>query len=264
MAARTQRRSSGTPKAGGALRAGLRSRPSVTPLRIPKIVKTVVVFGGTFDPPHLAHARVPLEVVEKLYGASGMLLVVPAAQSPLKQRATTSDEHRLEMLRLALGGDASATRRLVWTDEIDRARTASGQAMAPSYTIDTLVRLRSVLPARAQIRLLIGADQAAQFHRWRAARRIIALAEPLVMAREPIVTVADLHRVLDQRFWRAGERRAWCARMAPNDPLLAASTDVRAALASAPRSARAWANHPALRALDPKVAAYIRAHGLYL
>lgn len=251
------------PRANEPSRAGRRASPSITPLRIPKGVKTVVVFGGTFDPPHTAHARVPLEVVEKLYGSSGMLLVVPAAQSPLKQRASTSDEHRLEMLRLALNGVGSATRHLVWTDELDRARRRGAKAIARSYTIDTLVRLRSVLPARVEIRLLIGADQAAQFHRWRAARRIIALAEPLVMAREPIVTVAALHHALDARFWRLDEKRAWCARMAPNEPLPAASTDVRAALPGAPRSARSWAKHPALGALDPKVAAYIRAHGLY-
>lgn len=224
----------------------------ITPLKVPASVTHLVVFGGSFDPPHAGHVDVPAQGVDRLYGKGGWLLYVPAAQSPHKPSGPhASNADRLAMLTLALAG---VSRCSVWTDELDRPSTT------PSYTVGTLRRLRSIVPKRVTLRLLIGTDQVRAFHRWRSPRAIIRIAEPLVLARDPDVLARDILANLDPKFWTQAERAAWCSRLAPNDPLPAASTDLRAAIASA--GPAAWRAAP-LNLLNPAVADHIRDHGLY-
>ena len=60
------------------------------------------------------------------------------------------------------GKESDIPRAGVWTDEIDRARDASGSGA--SYSVDTLSRARRWLDEQGlsgcMLRLLIGADQA--------------------------------------------------------------------------------------------------------
>jgi nicotinate-nucleotide adenylyltransferase len=228
------------------------SKPPVTALRIPTSVKTLVVYGGMFDPPHRFHVEQAPELVHEHFGPDAWLLYIPAAKSPLKPRGpVVSDSRRVAMLRLAVG------RGHVWTDECDRARwlRKRGRENA-SYTVDTLRRLRSVLPRAVTMRLLIGSDQAADFHRWRQARVVIKLAEPAVMARRPLVTRTALVGAMDRSFWSVSERKAWGRRLLPNRPVPSASTSVRDVVARKPEATR-WRDVPT------RVARYIVEHGLY-
>ncbi len=236
--------------------------PPITPLAIPKGVKTIILFGGTFDPPHHYHADAPRAILERLFPRDAIVVYVPAARNPLKAAGPiASDAQRLAMLRLAIGRSA---RRRIWTDELDRASWLAARARpGPSYMADTLRRLRSIVPRSVRVRLLIGADQAATFHSWRSPRRIIALAPPIVLPRAPILTRADLRDALPASFWTARERAAWCASLAPIEPLPASSTNVRRRLARAPRDARRWARERVLAAIPAPVARYIARHGLY-
>ncbi len=151
------------------------------------------------------------------------------------------------MLRLATRAVRNAA---IWTDEIDRARRG------PSYTINTLERLAGVLPT-GEVRLLIGADQAAAFHRWKDWVRLMTLALPVVVWRPPIDSPRRLRRALagwstpvDAEFWLS------LVVPAPVDPM--SSTDARELLA------RTYPAPAALkRMLDPAVLRYIRARGLY-
>jgi len=236
--------------------------PPITPLKLPRGVRTLLVYGGSFDPPHIYHAIAPLTILNRLYGEAGWLLYVPAATSPLKRRGpVASDEHRLAMLKLALDVPG---RRSIWTDEIDRARwlRERGQDRA-SYTIDTLRRLRRIVPDRVAMRLLIGADQAALFHKWKDFRAVIRIGEPLVMLRPPVETVNQLYSALDKRAWTRAELAAWCTRMAPNFPMPPASTELRSAIAGAPEDPEAWPRDPVLGNLVTGVARYIIEHNLY-
>lgn len=229
---------------------------------MPKAVRTLVVFGGSFDPPHFYHTIGPLSVVARLFGAEGWILYVPAAASPLKKAGPhASDAHRLAMLKLALDLPGP---RSIWTDELDRAAwaRAHGVRRGPSYSIDTLRRLRSILPARVALRLLIGSDQAADFHKWKDARKIIEIAEPIVLVREPIVTACSLWSALGDN-WTREEKVAWCRRLAPNFPLEQASTDLRMAIPGAPRRAEDWDRRKRLAGITTDVAQYIIDHNLY-
>jgi nicotinate-nucleotide adenylyltransferase len=238
------------------------NQPPITPIPIPLAelarVGAVLLVGGTFDPPHVGHTRVPAALRAAAFpdgpcGAPVWLVYVPAARSPLKSHnPVASDVDRVRMLELAISGVPSAC---VWTDEIDRA--ASG---APSYTVDTLRRARAWLDGCAPhvaLRLVIGADQAAAFHRWREPREIIRLAEPLVMGRRGVgQTESILRSIHESGFWTHDEIAAWRTRIPDlRDPgVQVSSTQLRDSL----RLDRDTPEH-----MHPEVAAYIRSHSLY-
>lgn len=250
------------PAASRTQRPARRDAP-ITPLKLPRHVKTVIVFGGSFDPPHFMHVVAPITTVVRMYGPKeGWLLYVPAARNPHKKSVVAPDDHRLAMLRLAIDIPGP---RSIWTDELDRAAAAraNGRKPEPSYTIDTLRRLRRVLPKHVDLRLMIGSDQISDFHRWKEPREIIGLAEPLVLAREPMERVSSVYSMLDDTFWTREEKREWCTRVAPNFPLEAASTSVRQAIPGAPRNAEAWKRRKAIRDIPTTVARHIIAHNLY-
>ncbi|HPO94168.1 MAG TPA: hypothetical protein PL072_11930 [Phycisphaerales bacterium] len=246
---------------------------------------TVVVFGGTFDPPHRWHVRGPRVAMERAGLGGALLLYVPAARSPHKaQGPLASDEDRVAMLRLALGGrlgrgsgrgpGRGANATAVWTDELDRARAAerggraSGSATAsapqPSYMIDTVERLRRLVGRDVNVRLLIGADQAAQFHRWRRARALFRAARPLVMPRGEIRDRSSLRGALEAAgFWTARELDAWEAGFVDVGLAPAASSIARGLIAGAPADAAAWKRREGLDQIPAAVARYIVRRGLY-
>ncbi|WP_395058216.1 nicotinate (nicotinamide) nucleotide adenylyltransferase [Polaromonas sp.] len=113
------------------------------------------MFGGSFDPPHVAHVALASAAVAQLQ--LDALLVIPTGQAWYKERALSAPEHRLAMSQLAFDGLA---RVQVDPRELQRA--------GPSFTIDTLEALQVENPG-AQLYLIIGKDQFAalkSWHRW--------------------------------------------------------------------------------------------------
>jgi nicotinate-nucleotide adenylyltransferase len=182
-------------------------------------------------------------------------VVVPAARNPLKEGLPgAGDAARAEMCRAMAGGLARA---VVWTDELDRARHVGGGV---SFTIDTVRRLRT-LGAAGAIRLLLGADQAAQFHRWKDYEQLLEQAEPAVVLRPPIDTSEKLRAALAvSGVWGSEAIDAWLRRVvvAPVAPL--SSTGVREQVRRAWTS-ESWGSLEGL--VEPGVLAIIRREGLY-
>ncbi|WBY01947.1 nicotinate-nucleotide adenylyltransferase [Ramlibacter tataouinensis] len=127
------------------------------------------VFGGAFDPPHLAHVALAGAAIRQL--RLDELRVFPTGQAWHKSRALTAGEHRLAMAREAFGGLPQA---VIDDRELRRA--------GPTYTIDTLRQLRAEHP-QAELLLVIGADQAEALHGWHQSGEIVKLALPAVAAR---------------------------------------------------------------------------------
>jgi nicotinate-nucleotide adenylyltransferase len=232
-------------------------------------VGRILLVGGVFDPPHRAHIELPARVREEIDRRADRgsdqtwFLYVPAARSPLKETGpAASDADRIEMLRLALAGVARAA---IWTDEINRAQSGAGGQ--PSYTIDTVERAglelsRLGAARRVGLKLLIGSDQAAQFHRWRGARDLLVKAEPVVMLRGDVNSPAGLATALRATgFWTGPEVEAWEARVVSVPMLDISSTDLRRALAQRRTMVEA---DPVLHGVDPLVRRYIDQRGLYL
>ena len=235
------------------------SDEGITPLPGPiRDAETVIVFGGVFDPPHLGHVEMPVRVRGGRGGGGGgglaaaWLLYVPAARSPHKPDGPiTGDHHRVAMLELAT---RDVERCAIWTDEIDRGGRSS-------YTIDTLVRLRRVLGGSVRLRLLIGADQAGAFHRWREYGAIMELAEPVVMLREPAESAdAVLESLRASGAWTSGRMDEWRCWIVPGGRFDASSTRVRQLLHESDDPL----NEAELsRLMDRRVLGYIVEHGLY-
>ncbi|MDX1563822.1 MAG: nicotinate (nicotinamide) nucleotide adenylyltransferase [Phycisphaeraceae bacterium] len=202
-----------------------------------------LIYGGSFDPPHLAHTRLPAEAAG-IVGAD-RLLYVPAGQPPHKtDRTLSSPEDRLAMLELALA-DRPHTDICTWELEQN----------GPSYTVHTLEHLRRKHPD-ARFRLLLGADMAAIFYQWHRPEQILAMAEPLVMLRPPR-TALDVLGALPENLPPAEQQR-WADRIVKVDPIDISSTELRRHLQEGRYE------HPAVtEALDPAVLGYIREKNLY-
>lgn len=222
--------------------------PAPTPLEVPRGVGHVAFFGGSFDPPHVAHvtlADLARRELERRVGSRVFLVFVPAARSPHKEQAPfASDAQRVAMLALAIEGLEHAA---IWTDELDRA--TAGQ---PSYWVRTLERASALLGGW-DLSFIIGADQALTFHRWRGPREMLAMARPLVLPRAPVADADQLReRMARAHFWTEDELDRWAAAFVPIGPLPAASTEVRDARGA-----------PFETPLDPRVLRYAREHHLY-
>lgn len=226
----------------------------ITPLAVPSEAGTLIVFGGTFDPPHVGHVRPVLEARTLAALDDAWLVYVPTTRSPHKQHnPMASDADRLAMLELALAG---VERAAIWGDELDRAQ---GE---PTYTIDTLRRLRRLRPG-ATLRLLIGADQALALHRWREPREIVAIAPPLIMLRGGVAGErAALERALGEvTLWNDAERTALRNGILEVVPTDASGTQIRAILGD--RNQRADPAPALVQSLRPGVLAYLLGRTLY-
>ena len=127
------------------------------------------IFGGSFDPPHVGHLLAAHDAVERL--ALDRLVVVPAAIQPLKRGDAAPAAARLEMTRLTFAGDS---RYEVSSLELDRGGV--------SFTVDTLEEVARRHPAAERF-LLLGADVLSSFAQWRQPDRVLALAQPVILAR---------------------------------------------------------------------------------
>lgn len=129
------------------------------------------VFGGSFDPIHVGHLLLAELAREQL--RLDRVLFIPAAISPLKlDNAPRADQRqRLEMLKLATGGNAAFS---VDDRELRRGGT--------SFTVDTLRELASERPSD-DLYFLMGADSLSDFAKWREPEEICRIAFVAVLAR---------------------------------------------------------------------------------
>jgi nicotinate-nucleotide adenylyltransferase len=133
----------------------------------------VAVFGGSFNPPHVAHV---LAVVYALEVAPiDEVLIVPVYQHPFAKELAPF-EHRLAMCEAAMGWIPGA-------QVSDVERELGGE----SLTLRMLTYLGQAHPDWA-LRLLVGADVLADLPKWHRFDRIAAIAPPIVLGRAGVTT----------------------------------------------------------------------------
>jgi nicotinate-nucleotide adenylyltransferase len=157
--------------------------------------KRIGIFGGSFDPIHLGHLLIAEQFLSEL--SLDMVKFVPAKISPFKQGYTpTSDKHRLEMLKLAIGAHRSF--------EVDPIEIQRGGV---SYTIDTVEQLQSAEPDATWF-LLIGADSLRDFKKWKSPEKLLRCVQ-LVVARRggcPEPDWKELQGLVSEQALRAIEQ----------------------------------------------------------
>lgn len=199
------------------------------------------MFGGAFDPPHLAHRALAEAALDQL--DLDALHIMPTGQAWHKARSLTRAEHRVAMCQLAFG-DLPRTR-------IDTRETTRH---GPSYTADTLAELALEYPGAA-LYLVLGADQLLAFKSWVRWPEVLERAQLAVANRA-------LHIGADAAF----DQREEMDLSAVDLPFVRLSMPLTNISASAVRShvEQPVTQRAAMARLVPaSVASYIASHSLY-
>ena len=148
------------------------------------------LFGGTFDPLHIAHLRLAIEAREALGLAE--VCFIPAGRPALREAPQCAAGDRLAMVERALA-DASGF-------SVDAAEVLD-PAGRPSYTVETLERQRRLHGAQRPLVLLLGADAFARLEAWHRWRELFGLAHIAVATRPGHeLTVGASGTALDREF----------------------------------------------------------------
>jgi nicotinate-nucleotide adenylyltransferase len=137
--------------------------------------------GGSFDPVHFGHLLAAQDAYEQ--HRLDRLIIVPAAQAPLKPTETqSSSEDRLAMVRAATEWD---TRFEVSDFELRRGGV--------SFTIDSARHFKSLYP-NDQLYWVIGGDQLPQLHLWKDIGELAKIVEFIFLERPgyPVKAAPDV------------------------------------------------------------------------
>ena len=195
------------------------------------------LFGGTFDPVHMAHLVMAEMARERL--RLSKVVFVPAGEPWLKAENVVSPaEERLQMVRLATEGHPDFE---VSSVEIDRP--------GPSYTIVTVGALRQQWGKQASLLLILGADALLSLPEWKEPARLVRECQFVVLPRSG--SELRVPEALERSLPGISSRVAWLE--APEIGI--SSSCIR------DRVARGLS----IRHLVPEpVESYIRKHGMYV
>ncbi|MEO6028716.1 MAG: nicotinate-nucleotide adenylyltransferase [Candidatus Binatia bacterium] len=205
------------------------------------------LFGGTFDPVHLAHLRTAEEVREAL-DLDRIEMVLSASPPHKAPGSQATVAHRRRMLELAL---ADAPRFALNLCEVERE--------GPSYSIDT-IRAVQVREPDAEITFILGADAFAEIGTWKAYADLFTLCDFCVISR-PGSRERELPIAVENAFCYEPNRGVYVHRSGrvlrylPVTALMISASDIRR---------RCAAGHSIRYLVPDAVADYVATHALYL
>jgi len=129
----------------------------------------VAFFGGSFNPPHVAHQLVSLYVLET--AAIDELWLVPCWKHPF-DKALAPYPHRLRMCELAVAALGSRA----------RASDIEGRLGGESHTLQTIKALRAEHPGH-EFSLVLGADIEPELPMWYGAEELRRTVPRIVVNR---------------------------------------------------------------------------------
>lgn len=128
------------------------------------------ILGGTFDPIHYGHLRSAVELLDRL--SLAQLRLMPCATPPHRALPQRTAQQRLAMVELAIAGE----QRL-------RCDARELHRSGPSYTIDSLIELRSELDENSSMCLIVGCDALHDLPSWHRWQELLDWAHLIVIAR---------------------------------------------------------------------------------
>ena len=133
--------------------------------------KTLVFFGGTFDPPHVEHENMVKAVEREL--SPDKIIIMPTFIPPHKKTfMSASPTKRLKMCKASFGSIKGAT---VSDYEIKQR--------GKSFSYLTIQKLAKEYEGY-KIYFLMGTDMISSFHKWKNPTEILRYATPLLCVRE--------------------------------------------------------------------------------
>lgn len=127
------------------------------------------IFGGCFDPIHLGHLLIAEDVLLKL--KLDKVIFIPTFHPPHRPPPVASYNSRVEMVQRAIAGNPRFALSRVEENH-----------PGPSYTVQTLTRLRLLFP-QARLFLMLGYDQYRSIARWHKPLELTKTAKLVVMSR---------------------------------------------------------------------------------
>lgn len=142
----------------------------------------ILLFGGSFDPPHLGHKAMLEHVIRSLASKASILkvFIIPSNVQPLKEHELSSAPQRLAMCELQFAShkmdkDMLKGLELIVSDyEINKGGL--------SYTVDTLRHFKELYPNKS-IYILMGEDSFLDIERWKSPKELFSLCKLVVLSR---------------------------------------------------------------------------------
>jgi nicotinate-nucleotide adenylyltransferase len=216
------------------------------------------LFGGSFDPIHRGHLALAQAAASRY--ALEQVLFVAANVPPHKQKPpVTAFIHRYAMVALATQDE----RRFV-PSLLEAPEWAGGA----NYSIDTVRRLKQTLKKSDRLFFLIGMDAFKDIANWREARALLGECDFIVASR-PRYSLRDVAESLPEDLRPpAAVIRPFHKQPAKGDLVLPGVTlhlleGIHQGVSATAIRAAAAQGKPLARWLDPRVADYIKKHGLY-
>lgn len=121
----------------------------------------IVVMGGTFNPPHIAHLICAEEVYDRL--KFDKVIFIPSARPPHKDANDIIDPHHRYMMTLLATEDNPHFE--VSRIELDRP--------GRSFTIETVKEMKKMYNNNAEIHWIVGADSILEMRSWKCVDELI-------------------------------------------------------------------------------------------
>lgn len=203
-----------------------------------------VIFGGSFDPPHIGHIRIAEAIISEL--APTRLVIIPAGVPPHKKLSGGAGaQDRLEMTRLAFA-HLSPTADI---SDIELSELSEPNLNKTSYTFNTILKLRGIYPD-SRLGLYIGSDMFESFETWYRYEKIFAMCGIITASREKADPLFE-EKLVEYRI-----KYSASITVLPVSPLVVSSTKLRASLAGSRRQMPEYLTKP--------VYDYIIKKGLYI
>lgn len=241
------------------------------------------IFGGSFDPIHRGHLTLAKAAANRY--SLRQVLFVPANLPPHKQKQPlTAFIHRYAMVALGTQDEKRFVASLLEAPEFPATDVgtaapsrSSGQGFgrpvdrssaAVNYSIDTVRRLKQALKKSDRLFFLIGMDAFRDVAKWREARALLGECDFIVASR-PGYSLREVAESLPEELRPpAAVTRPFHKQPAKGDLVLPGVTlhlleGVNQSVSATAIRTAAAQGKPLARWLDPRVADYIRKHGLY-
>ena len=128
------------------------------------------IFGGSFDPIHFGHIKSALTLLERF--EFEQICFIPCQLSPHKESSHADARHRWQMLNLVCD---SHPKLIADDQELKR--------QPPSYTIDTLLKLRKEYGEQQSLVLILGVDAYLNFCAWHRFEEILKYCHIILVKR---------------------------------------------------------------------------------
>lgn len=139
-------------------------------------MKTIALFGGSFDPPHIGHkaiveALIELDFIDKV-------VVMPTFLNPFKSHSHASSKQRLRWLK-----DIFNEFKNVIVDDFE---------VLQNKKVSTIQSVKYLLKRYEKIYVVIGADNLESLHKWDSFEKLNSLVTFIVVSRDNIKVDKDL------------------------------------------------------------------------